>query len=64
MSDGPNTYWRHGKTGRLYTLIGEAIMEADLTPVVLYQSVKDGQIWVRPRDNFYDGRFEMIEVED
>lgn len=49
--------WLHVKTGGLYELVGECRIEATNTPAVLYQSKKDGTIWVRSRDEFYDGRF-------
>jgi len=34
--------------------------DADMTPMVVYQSEQDDSIWVRPRAEFYDGRFEVL----
>jgi hypothetical protein len=49
--------WRHVKTGGIYTIVSEGLLEADMTEVVVYRKVANGQIWVRPRVEFYDGRF-------
>jgi hypothetical protein len=65
MPTGDNTYWKHRKTGGLYTVLyDDATREHDLEPVVVYRALKGGRIWVRPHSEFFDGRFEMIEVED
>ncbi|MES2298787.1 MAG: DUF1653 domain-containing protein [Pseudomonadota bacterium] len=49
--------YRHYKGG-LYELVGEATLESDLTPMIVYRSA-DGSMWVRPRAVF----FELVEVE-
>lgn len=51
---------RHLKTDGLYRIITTARVEADLTPVVVYQSEKDGSVWTRPVAEFTDGRFEPV----
>lgn len=33
---------------------------ADMRPVVIYISDKDGSIWVRPEEEFMDGRFVAV----
>lgn len=67
--------WRHKKTGKEYHILDEAIMQSkdwatdfgidgsklvDMQPVVVYRSVDNGSLWVRPRDEFLD-RFEEIK---
>jgi hypothetical protein len=49
--------YRHYKGG-LYELVGEATLEADLTPLVLYRA-HDGALWARPKTVF----FEQVEVD-
>jgi hypothetical protein len=49
--------YRHYKGG-LYELVGEATLESDLTPMMVYRAA-NGTLWVRPKSVF----FEMIEVD-
>ncbi len=56
--------WRHKKTGGEYIVIDEAKLQTakpvgDMTELVIYIA-KDGTTWVRPKDEFHDGRFEEI----
>ncbi len=57
-------HYRHKKTGGTYQLVMFAKIEATLTPAVVYAArSKDGlQCWVRPVDEFCDGRFEAVEM--
>lgn len=61
---GPN--WqpthRHRKGG-LYRVIGEAIWEPDRTTVVIYDDA-EGQVWVRPKTSFEDGRFTPLAPDE
>ena len=49
---------RHRKGG-LYRVLGGAIWEPDRSPVVIYDDAQ-GNVWVRPRETFEDGRFEPL----
>lgn len=50
--------WRHVKTGDYYEVIAESHLEVDRKKrMVTYQALKDGILWTRPADEFYDGRF-------
>lgn len=49
--------YRHRKTGGLYEVVSIATMEATMTIAVVYRSRADGRQWVRPLDEFCDGRF-------
>jgi hypothetical protein len=60
-----NTRWRHIKRGSTYTIRSTATLQCSADPkhdneaVVIYQA-DDGSVWVRPADEFFDGRFEAI----
>lgn len=60
--------WRHKKRGTTYEMIGTAevqvtdcILEGHF--VVVYRA-EDGKLWVRPTEEFYDGRFERIPLPE
>lgn len=52
-------YFKHVKTGKEYRLIDDDVMiEATMTPAVVYSAVLvGGGTWVRPKSEFFDGRF-------
>lgn len=57
---------RHKARGSLYKVLGEGKMQIaspfsdlDMTPMTIYEG-EDGQTWVRPTEEFNDGRFEKI----
>lgn len=65
MRDFPEigSQWRHAKSDAFYKVIGLCLIEATLTPGVVYEGggfYDDGRLWttwVRPASEFMDGRF-------
>jgi hypothetical protein len=53
---------RHIKTGGLYFILSYGLLESDKTPVVVYKSLSDKQVWIRPVTEFEDGRFELFKT--
>lgn len=66
MSDLPKAptqygvYFTHRKGG-VYKVIATGMIEATLTPCVIYQNMKGGAVWVRPYAEFNDGRFVCLD---
>lgn len=57
--------WRHKKTGGLYVILDEDFqIEATLQRGTLYRSLHDNRTWVRPFDEFHDGRFEVLNAAE
>lgn len=55
--------WYHMKTGGIYRIITDNAKYEDQGPssrAVVYQSLKDGTIWIRPYQEFMDGRFRGV----
>jgi hypothetical protein len=60
--------YRHKKTNGLYQIVRHGRMQCaepieDMTSVVVYRD-KDGELWVRPIKEFFDGRFEEMEAPE
>lgn len=60
-----NNKYRHKKRGTVYRIIAEAHIQIatglyDEDRVVIYQG-EDGQLHVRKKEEFHDGRFEQLE---
>lgn len=49
---------RHHKGGE-YRVLAHGVLEADRSEAVIYDD-QEGQIWVRSKSEFYDGRFMKI----
>lgn len=57
--------WQHVNSGGLYVVVGEGVLrEHDLTECIVYRSLIDGQLWVRPATEFSDGRFRKLSLKD
>ena len=66
MSKLPKTPVQYGKwfthrKGGVYNVIATGRIEATLEPCVVYMAEKDNRVWVRPYDEFNDGRFKLID---
>lgn len=56
---------RHKKRGTEYDVLGEADLQTekplrDYAVVMVYRDPTSGRLWVRPVDEFNDGRFEVV----
>jgi hypothetical protein len=57
--------WRHKKSGGLYKIVSrDAFLENSMVKAVVYESLWDGQVWVRPASEFFDGRFQCLNVDE
>lgn len=54
------TVWKHTKSGRHYVVVVVAKREADCEPAVVYKSVDDGGVWVRPLAEWH----QIVPVDD
>jgi hypothetical protein len=58
--------FRHKKRGTLYTAVGIVHLQStggpveEGTPLMIYMGM-DGKLWARPKDEFFDGRFEAVD---
>lgn len=53
----------HKKTNNYYRLLhyGKNLLNDKIIDVIIYMSELNNNIWIRPKDNFFDGRFEHIK---
>jgi hypothetical protein len=65
MPDVPKrlSRWRHLKSGKPVIVMGVCLLEKDCGPAVAYREFAspDAPWWVRPLDEFLDGRFEKVD---
>lgn len=61
-ADGKALY-KHLQTNRIYCLLTHATDKSTGEDMVVYQSVKTGRIWIRPSQEFFDGRFEEVSKD-
>ena len=54
--------WRHRKGGEC-KVIAAGRIEETLVECIIYVCVSTGHVWVRPKDEFNDGRFVCIDDE-
>lgn len=61
----PGSFWRHTKRQTAYELIGVAKSQVDEneSDMVIYKSVDDGQLWVRPVNKFLDEKDGVFRFE-
>lgn len=67
--------YKHKKRGTAYTIVAIGKIQSsdwvtdfgidgsiliDGKEVVIYRCLEDGEYWVRPKDEFFDGRFEEL----
>ena len=56
------TLWQHRKSGGVYRIVDFCVIERGLVPSVSYQSVTgQGPKFIRPCEEFFDGRFTQVE---
>jgi ribonuclease HI len=60
----PGVSVKHLKTGGLYRILEVGKYEPTGEDVYIYRSKLDQRIWVRPRPEMEDGRFEVIDTLD
>lgn len=53
----PKQIWVHLKTNKTYVILHHGLFESSLKPMVVYQGLEGGPVWVRPAEEFFDGRF-------
>lgn len=52
--------YKHIKSGGLYRLVCLAVHEGTGAHYAVYESLKTGEVWLRPSEEFFDGRFEEV----
>lgn len=60
MANSRQEIYRHKKTGGVYAVVCNATSESDGVLLVVYRNLDTGARWVRPAEEFNDGRFERV----
>ena len=60
------TKWRHRKSGTVYCIVGHGIIEKGEVPCFFYGAAgqSDPILWVRPCEEFLDGRFDRVRPKE
>lgn len=58
-ADWRNRAVRHRRSGRTYWELHRGVLHADGTVMVVYRG-EDGRVWIRPAEQFDDGRYEPV----
>lgn len=64
LRDAQRVPWEHLKTGGIYRILNFGRIEADQTECVIYECIITGNVWVRPKAEFFDGRFKQWPTKD
>lgn len=54
--------WEHRKRGGFYQILTYCVIEATMTPAVVYMNMETKITWCRPCEEFFDGRFVQREL--
>lgn len=58
----PTNVYLHIKSQNRYTVLHHSVMlTSSLVTMTVYECLNSGKIWVRPSNEFNDGRFERVE---
>lgn len=62
----PGSRWLHVKTGHIYEVSGQCLLESTCQTGILYRmaDVGTGILWCRPVVEFLDGRFKKLQEID
>lgn len=69
LPDPEPCFVRHVKRGSTYEVVGQAMLQTsapltDMETMIVYRSLDDGRLWVRPSTEFEDGRFERVVQQE
>jgi hypothetical protein len=60
MAGAKQEVYRHKKSGGIYGVVCNATSEHDSVLLVVYRNLETGERWVRPAEEFNDGRFDRV----